>query len=107
MKLRWVVPMPKGYWIALVTVTDPQTYYGYQQVAPAAFAKYGARFLARGGAATTLEGAVWQRHVVIEFDSKERALACYESPEYRAAREKRAAACQASIVIVEGLPDIG
>ncbi|MGC1503744.1 MAG: DUF1330 domain-containing protein [Sulfitobacter sp.] len=96
--------MSKGYWIALVTVTDPQAYQGYQELAPAAFAKFGARFLVRGGEATTLEGDPWQRHVVIEFDSKERALACYHSCEYHAAREKREAACQASIVIVEGMP---
>lgn len=97
--------MPKGYWIALVTVTDLEAYKGYQQLAPDAFANFGARFLARGGDATTLEGANWQRHVVIEFDSKERALACYNSVEYQAARKEREAACQANIVIVEGMPE--
>ena len=98
--------MPKAYWIALVTVTDPEAYAGYQQLAPAAFVQHGARFLARGGEATTLEGDVWPRHVVIEFDSKAQALACYHSAEYTAARAKRDAACTASIVIVEGLPDL-
>ena len=95
--------MAKGYWIALVTVTNLDAYKGYQQHAPAAFAKYGARFLARGGDATTLEGDEWQRHVVIEFDSKAQALACYHSPEYQSARANRVNACRASIVIVEGL----
>jgi len=96
--------MPKAYWIAFVTVTDPAAYAGYQQHAPAAFAKYGARFLARGGAAETLEGQDWQRHVVIEFDTKAEALACYNSPEYKAARAHRFGACLANIVIVDGLP---
>lgn len=96
--------MPKGYWIAFVTVTDPDAYVGYQQLAPAAFAKYGARFLARSGAAETLEGDEWQRHVVIEFESKAQALACYNSPEYQEARGHRAMACSANIAIVEGLP---
>lgn len=95
--------MPKGYWIAFVTVTDPDRYAGYQQLAPLAFAKFGARFLARGGSFETLEGPAFERHVVIEFDSKAQALACYNSPEYQAAREKRNAACIASIAIVEGL----
>lgn len=95
--------MPKGYWIAFVTVTDPQAYSGYQRHAPEAFAKYGARFLARGGDFTTLEGDEFQRHVVIEFDSKDQALACYNSPEYQAARTHRSGACNANIVIVEGL----
>lgn len=96
--------MPKAYWIAFVTVTDPDAYAGYQQHAPAAFAKYGATFLVRGGEANTLEGEDWQRHVVIAFDSKEQALACYDSPEYQTARGHRAGACTANIVIVDGLP---
>lgn len=95
--------MTKGYWIAFVTVTNPEAYKGYQQHAPEAFAKYGATFLARGGAATTLEGDPYERHVVIEFASKEQALACYNSPEYRKARALRAHACTANIAIVEGL----
>ncbi|WP_224813533.1 DUF1330 domain-containing protein [Hasllibacter sp. MH4015] len=95
--------MPKGYWIASVTITDAARYAGYQRHAPAAFAKYGAKFLARGGDAQTLEGAEFERHVVIEFGSKEDALACYHSAEYRTARDRRAGACEARIVIVEGL----
>ncbi len=96
--------MAKGYWIAFVTVTDPEKYAGYQNHAPAAFAKYKARFLARGGDAETLEGETFQRHVVIEFASKDIALACYHSPEYQNARNHRQAACKANIAIVEGMP---
>ena len=97
--------MPKAYWIAFVTVTDPDAYAGYQKHAPAAFAKYGAEFLVRGGQADTLEGEDWQRHVVIAFDTKAQALACYNSPEYQLARENRKGACKANIVIVDGLPE--
>lgn len=95
--------MAKGYWIAFVTVTDPDAYQGYQNHAPAAFAKYGATFLARGGDAETMEGDPWQRHVVIAFESREQALACYNSLEYQEARARRAHACDANIVIVEGV----
>lgn len=97
--------MPNAYWIAFVTVIDPEKYAGYQALAPAAFAKHGARFLARGGQATPLEGTPHQRHVVIEFDSLEAAQACYDSPEYAAARAQRQGACTAQIAIVEGLPE--
>lgn len=93
-----------AYWIAHVTVTDPDTYSGYQQLAPAAFAKFGAKFLARGGDATVLEGEDYLRHVVIEFPDIEAARACYVSPEYTAARQKRHGACKAHITIVDGLP---
>lgn len=96
--------MAKGYWIAFVTVTDTERYKGYQDTAPAAFAKYDARFLARGGEAETLEGDAFERHVVIEFASIAQARACYNSSEYKAARSHRASACKANIAIVEGLP---
>lgn len=95
------VASPKAYWIANVTVTDPERYQGYQALAPAAFVKYGARFLARG-AAETLEGQDWQRRVVIEFDSMELARACYASDEYQSARQKREGACVADIALIEG-----
>lgn len=99
--------MTKAYWIAFVTVTNPDAYAGYQHHAPAAFAKYGAKFLVRGGEAETLEGDEWQRHVVIEFASKGQALACYNSPEYQEARKHRIGACHANIAIVDGLPPAG
>ncbi|RMC37233.1 DUF1330 domain-containing protein [Paracoccus alkanivorans] len=95
--------MAKAYWIANVTVTDSEKYTGYQALAVKAFGKYGARFLVRSGRAETLEGTDWERHVVIEFDSREQAIACYNSPEYRAARDARRDACIADIAIIDGM----
>jgi uncharacterized protein (DUF1330 family) len=92
-----------AYWIAHVTVTDPEAYQGYQALAPAAFAAHGARFLARGGAHDVLEGPVLDRHVVIEFPTLAAARACYKSAEYQAARARREGAAVAHVVIVEGL----
>ncbi len=93
----------KAYWIAHVTVTDPEAYTGYQALAPAAFAAHGARFLARGGAHEVLEGPALDRHVVIEFPSLAAARACYQSAEYQAAKARRDGAAVAHVVIVEGL----
>lgn len=96
--------MPKAYWIARVDVTDPQAYAGYLAVGAPALVKSGGRILSRGGRAMALEGpAPRQRNVVIEFDSMAAALACYDSPEYRAAREHRTGAAEVEILIVEGL----
>lgn len=96
--------MPKGYWIAHVEVSDPEQYKHYVAATPAAFEKYGARFLARGGAHTEVEGAQGRsRHVVIEFPSYRDALDCFNSPEYQAARAHRLPAGTATIVIVEGI----
>jgi uncharacterized protein (DUF1330 family) len=92
-----------AYWIAHVTVTDPERYKGYQALAPAAFARFGARFLARGGDAETLEGPAHPRHVVIEFADLAAARACYASEEYRAARAARAGAAEVHVVIVDGV----
>ncbi|MGO7719122.1 DUF1330 domain-containing protein, partial [Rhizobium johnstonii] len=42
--------MAKGYWIARVDVRDDERYKDYVAAAKTAFEKYGANFLARGGA---------------------------------------------------------
>lgn len=96
-----------AYWIAHVNVLDPEQYKGYTDLAPEAFKKYGAVFLARGGEAQVLEGADYKRHVVIRFADMATALACYRSPEYQAAKAQRARAgvSEAQISIVEGLPE--
>lgn len=95
--------MMAAYWIAHVTVTDAERYARYQALAPAAFARFGARFLARGGEAEVLEGPTHARHVVIEFPDLAAARACYDSAEYRAARAARAGAADVAVVIVAGL----
>lgn len=94
----------KGYWIAYVDVTDAQQYAEYTRRAPAAFALYGGRFLARGGRSQALEGRETpQRSVVIEFDSYEQALVCYRSAEYQAACVYRQGVANAEVIIVEGI----
>ena len=94
--------MPKAYWIAHVTVTDPDPYARYASGASEAFAAHGARVLARGGAVEGLEGAVRPRNVVIEFPDMATALACYRSETYQAAKRHREGAGEADIMIVEG-----
>ena len=93
----------KGYWIAHVTVSDPDQYKLYAEGAGSAFQKYEARILARGGRYVQLEGVGRQRNVVIEFPSFEKAVACYNSAEYQAAKAKRKNAGTADILIVEGV----
>jgi uncharacterized protein (DUF1330 family) len=94
--------MAKGYWIGRVDVTDPEGYAGYVAANGAAFAKYGARFVIRGGRFEAVEGAARARNVVIEFPSYQAALECYHSPEYQAARAFRAKAGVATLVMIEG-----
>ncbi len=92
----------KGYWIVRVGVREPARYPEYLAAAKPAFEKFGARFLVRGGAMQRKEGTSRERNVVVEFESVALARACYDSPEYRAARSIRNAIADADFVIVEG-----
>ena len=97
-----VETMAKGYWIGHVDVADAKAYKAYVQANAIPFAKYGAKFLVRGGKADGPEGKLRSRHVVLEFESYEQAVACYHSPEYQAAIKLRAPVSTGDIVIVEG-----
>ena len=94
--------MPKAYWIAHVHVRNAERYKDYVATAKPAFERYGARFLARGGAYVFLEGAERARNVVIEFPSLKHAEDCYNSPEYQAAKAIRQEVAEADLVLVEG-----
>jgi uncharacterized protein (DUF1330 family) len=94
--------MPKGYWIVHIDVRDPEAYQKYIAANGVAFAKYGARFLVRGGKHVVTAGAARARHVVIEFRDYETAIACHDSAEYQEAAKLRDAASVADVVIAEG-----
>jgi uncharacterized protein (DUF1330 family) len=95
--------MAKGYWIARVDVRDAERYKDYVAAAKPAFERYGAKFLARGGAFQRLEGDVRSRNVVIEFPSLQAAIDCYNSPEYQIAAAIRQEVASAEMVVVEGV----
>lgn len=94
--------MSKAYWIARVDVHDPETYKLYVETGKPAFARYNAKFLARGGKTEVLEGDARARNVIIEFASMQDAHDCYYSPEYTKAREYRSKAGVGEFVLVEG-----
>jgi uncharacterized protein (DUF1330 family) len=94
--------MPRGYWVAHVTVDDPAAYEAYRAANAEAFAKYGARFVVRGGAQEVVEGSARARTVVIEFPDVAAAHACYVSSEYQRAKALRDPASTADVVIVAG-----
>lgn len=87
-----------------IEVTDPARYEAYKKLAPPAIAKYGGRYLVRGGAPQQVEGD-WRptRIVVLEFPDAATARRFYDSAEYRAARAERAGAAQMNAVLVEGI----
>jgi len=93
--------MAKGYWVARVDVSDPETYKNYTSANGVAFAKYGGRFLVRGGQFEGKAGTSRSRNVVIEFPSYQAALDCWNSPEYQAAKAKQGKV-DIDLIIVEG-----
>jgi uncharacterized protein (DUF1330 family) len=93
-----------AYVIAEVTVTDPKTMEEYRKQVPATVARYGGRFLVRGGAHETLEGD-WKpnRLVILEFPSMEQARRWYDSEEYREPKALRIKSGRTNLVLVDGV----
>ena len=81
--------MAKGYCVVFADVSDPEAYKEYVAANGKALARYGARFLARGGKTEPQEGKPRSRVVVLEFPSYASALDCYRSPEYQEAMKLR------------------
>jgi uncharacterized protein (DUF1330 family) len=93
-----------AYLVVDIDVTNPAQFEEYKKLAPAAIAKYGGRYLIRGGAYEALEGD-WkpQRLTIVEFDSMEKAKSFYRSPEYQVAIKARAGAANFNALLVQGI----
>ena len=101
--------MARGYWIARVDVTDMEGYQAYVKAIAKPLARYGAKYVTRGGIYEAVEGASRARNVTIEFASYADALACYRSDDYQAAIPLRQSSSDSELVIVEGYdgPQLG
>ena len=95
--------MRKGYFIAHLDVTQPDSYTPYRDKAPATVTQYGGTYLTRGGDSETMEGdALPSRTVVLEFPSVKAAKAWYNSSEYQEISGIRHANATGFAQIVEG-----
>ncbi len=92
-----------AYWVSRVHVTDHETYGKYVAVAGEIIKQYGGVILARGGRQVILEGGDFERSIVARFESVEAAVACYNSPEYTAARQHTIGTSVRHMVAVEGI----
>ncbi len=93
-----------AYVIVQTEVTDPEKIKQYQALAPDIVARFGGRYLVRGGEMAVLEGD-WTppRLVVLEFPSLAKAKEFYNSPEYQEAVRVRTGAANFQMVAVEGI----
>lgn len=92
-----------AYVLAEIEITNPDGYREYTAIVPATIAKYGGRFLVRGGAAEVLEGD-WpqRRRVLLEFPSMQAAKQWFDSPEYEKPKAMRQAASNGRLILMEG-----
>jgi uncharacterized protein (DUF1330 family) len=96
--------MAKGYWLARLDIRDRETFAEYRKRNAAPIAAFGGRFVVKGGRAETVLGPQRGGNVVVEFDSYSQALACFQSPEYRAASEYLKRSCDViEFVVAEGI----
>jgi uncharacterized protein (DUF1330 family) len=101
--LRAAAVAPKGYVISEITVTDLDAYKQYAASVPPIVAKFGGKFLVRGGQTAAVEGEPpGGRIVVIEFDSLAAARSFEDSPDYLAIAPLRHKASRSRVFLVEG-----
>ena len=93
-----------AYVLAEITITNPDGYKAYTADVPATIARYGGRFLVRGGKAHVLEGE-WpeKRRVLIEFPTVEAARKWWDSPEYEKPKALRKANSEGRLLLLEGV----
>lgn len=95
-----------AYLVGVVRVDDPETYKNYTAQTPGIIARYGGKFLVRGGDVEAIEGpAFTQRMVILQFPSKEAFKTFYHSPEYQKVVKIRQGAAESNFWLVDGLPD--
>lgn len=93
-----------AYIIANVEVTDPVGFQEYVSQAPPIVAKYGGKYLVRGGQVEQGEGD-WDIHrvVIIQFDTMEQLKKWYHSDEYSEPMKLRIRSTNTRSIMVEGI----
>jgi uncharacterized protein (DUF1330 family) len=93
-----------AYLVVDIGISNPTQFEEYKKLAPAAIAKYGGRYIIRGGAYEVLEGN-WkpERVTIVEFESMEKGKEFYNSPEYQTAIKARAGAANFKALLVQGI----
>jgi uncharacterized protein (DUF1330 family) len=94
----------KYYMIGEVEMTDQSWVPDYVQNVTGMVERWGGRYLARTPKAEKVEGERAARGimVIVEWPSREAAMAFYESEEYRPYRQKRLAGAKNEFLLVAG-----
>ena len=93
----------KGYWIALYKkIHSINNLKSYAAKATKIIQSYGGTALVRGGKFQVLEGENFNRTVIWEFPSYEKAVECHNSKEYQEAWSLAQDTTERNLQIVEG-----
>lgn len=93
-----------AYVIAMVKITNPEKFRRYSDKVVAIAQTFGGLFLVRGGHAEMLEGNLpHERVVIIQFATRGKAVAFYESVVYQDAKAERMGASDFNLVVVDGV----
>jgi uncharacterized protein (DUF1330 family) len=93
-----------AYVISDVEFLDAELVAHYRALAQASIAKYGGRYIVRGGAIEPVEGDWRPRNIiVVEFPSMERAREWYHSADYAQALAVRQRALKRNLIFIEGV----
>lgn len=92
-----------GYVIANIDANDHDQIQTYREKVAPLVARFGGRYLVRGGATKVLEGNyAIRRLVVIEFPTVADALRFYDSPEYQPIKQIRLDSAVCDLFVAEG-----
>ena len=90
-----------GYWIIRGTLNDQAAFEEYNKLWGPVAKRYGAKMLTAGGRHETPEGKPHERALIVEFESYQTALDCYNDPDYQASLEHAFKAYDRELTIVE------
>ena len=95
--------MLKGYWVVRANINNQDEYYKYVEKASEIVKKNSGTFLVRGGKQKEHEIKGYKRTVIVEFDSYQHAIDCYNSEEYQSALKHVEVSANRIFTVVEGV----
>jgi uncharacterized protein (DUF1330 family) len=92
-----------AYIVVNATITDQTLLDEYVAAAGATLGGHQIKVHVANNEATVLEGEAGERIVVLEFPSRDAAMAWYQSPDYQAIIDKRLNSTKGFLALVDGI----
>lgn len=92
-----------AYMLVEIAIHSPEVYEEYKKKTPTSLLPFEGKFLVRGLPVEALEGS-WDhdRLVILEFPTREKALAWYHSADYQSAKKLRDQAATSRFLLIGG-----